>query len=235
MAGTTRVEAVLLDALGTLVALEPPAPRLKRALEARFDVSVSERDAEQAIAAEISYYRGHLDDGRDAESLAALRWRCAEAMHEALPSAARASVPPGDALVDALLESLEFSVFDDVWPALEELRERRVRLVVVSNWDVSLNGVLERLGLAPRLDGIVTSARAGTRKPASAIFALALGLAGSGPARALHVGDSVAEDIEGARAAGIEPVLVRRDGGSGPPGIRTIGSLVELAPLVDSG
>ncbi len=228
------MDAILLDALGTLVALEPPAPRLRRALAARFGVSVSEREAERAIAAEIAYYRGHLGDGRDAATLAALRRRCAEALREGLPAAARVVLGDTEALVEALLASLEFSVFDDVWPTLAALRKRGVKLVVVSNWDVSLVDVLGRLGLAPLLDGVLTSAAAGARKPAPAIFEQGLELAGAPPARALHAGDSVAEDVEGARAAGVEPVLVRRDGAPGPPGVVTIATLAELEPLVAS-
>ncbi len=216
------------------MALEPPAPRLRRALSARFGVSVSEREAERAIAAEIAYYRGHLDDGRDAATLAALRRRCAEVLRDALPAAARGLLGETESLVEALLASLEFSVFNDVRPALESLRRRDVRLVVVSNWDVSLVEVLGRLGLAPLLDGVVTSAAAGARKPARAIFEQGLELAGVQPARALHAGDSVAEDVEGARAAGVEPVLVRRDGAPGPPGVRTIATLAEFEPLLSS-
>jgi len=209
-------DAILLDALGTLVALEPPAPHLVRELRERFALELPIADAERAIAAEISYYRAHLDEGRDAASLAALRRRCAKALQTELPKAL-----DGDALTEALLASLRFAAFPDVRPALASLRANGTRLVVVSNWDVSLHEVLARLELAPLLDGIVTSAEVGARKPAPEIFKRA------GRAR-FHVGDSLEEDVEGARAAGIEPVLIRRDGSLGPPGVRTIASLAEL-------
>ncbi len=225
-------EALLLDALGTLVALEPPAPRLRRALSNGFGVSVSERDAERAIGAEIAYYRSHLDEGRDEATLAELRRACAQAMGAALPSEAREPLEPA-ALVSALLESLEFSVFEDVRPALREFRDRGLRLVVVSNWDVSLGDVLRRLDLTPLLDGVVTSAAAGARKPAAAIFTRALRLVRTPPGRAAHIGDSLVEDVEGARAAGIEAILLRRDGSAGPPGVRTISSLAELAAAIE--
>jgi putative hydrolase of the HAD superfamily len=101
-------------------------------------------------------------------------------------------------------------------------------VVVVSNWDVSLADVLARLGLAPMLDGLLTSAEAGARKPSPAIFEQALRIAGASPEHSVHVGDSIEEDIDGARRAGIEPILIRRDGTRGPPGVRTIASLAEL-------
>ena len=78
----------------------------------------------------------------------------------------------------------------------------------------------------------MTSAETGQRKPAPGIFSRALALAGASGPSALHVGDSPEEDVEGARAAGIEPVLIRRTGGFGEsglvPGTLVIESLSEL-------
>ena len=219
--------AILFDALGTLVALEPPAPRLRSELARRFGLEVSEHQAERAILAEIAYYRAHFDDGRDPASLRALRRHCADVLRSELPSAGLEIDP----LVDALLASLRFTPFADARPALVGARSRGQRIVVVSNWDVSLHGVLRALELEPLLDGVLTSAQAGVRKPAPAIFEQALAIAGAGPADAIHVGDSLDEDVAGARAAGIEPVLVRRDGGPEPSGVRTISSLDDLAGL----
>jgi putative hydrolase of the HAD superfamily len=223
------VRAILLDALGTLVRLEPPAPALRDELRSRFDVEVDEGEAASAIGAEIAYYRAHLDEGRDAASLADLRRRCAERLREALPAAARTRLGDLDALTDALLASLRFTPYADAPGALKTLKQEGLALVVVSNWDVSLHSVLDRLGLAAALDAILTSAEAGARKPAPEIFRRALALAGVAAGEALHVGDSVEEDVAGARSAGIEPVLLRRDGASSEAlGVRTISSLAEL-------
>lgn len=220
--------AVLLDALGTLIELTPPAPRLSDELAKRFGVAVTVAEAEVAIAAEIGYYRSHLNEGRDPGSLVELRRRCAEVLRDALPSRARARLPEGAPMLEALLGSLHFEPFPDALVALPRLRDAGARLVVVSNWDVSLHDLLERVGLASALDGIVTSAEAGARKPDAAIFERALRLAGVPASDALHVGDTVAEDVIGARGAGIDPVLLLRGGGSGPEGVRTISSLAQL-------
>jgi putative hydrolase of the HAD superfamily len=217
---------ILLDALGTLLALEPPAPRLRTELAERFGLAVSEEQAARAIAAEITYYRAHLDEGRDAAGLADLRRRCAEVVRSALPQ--EAADVGLDAVLETLLASLRFTAFADVRPALDAARNRGQRLVVVSNWDVSLHDRLRELGLEPLFDAVLTSAEAGTRKPAPAIFAQALALVGAAPSAALHVGDSLEEDVAGARAAGVRPVLVRRHGGEPVPGVRTISSLAEL-------
>src|SRR5436305_266108 len=92
--------------------------------------------------------------------------------------------------------------------------------------------LLDALGtlveLEPLLDGILTSAEAGVRKPAGAIFEYALQIAGVGARDAVHVGDSLEEDIAGARNAGVSPVLIRRDGVPGPPDVTAIAVLSEL-------
>ncbi len=223
-----RPRALLLDAMGTLIRLRAPAPALRGELAARFGVSVSEEQAGLALAAEIAYYREHLQDGRDEPSLRALRGRCAEVLRAALPgSAALAAIDP-DALTDALLASLRFGAFDDALPALRAARQRGLRLVVASNWDVSLPEVLGRVGLLDRLDGVVTSAEVGARKPDPRVFVEALRRAGVAAGDALHVGDSPLEDVAGARAAGVTPILLARASRPGPAGVQTIASLAEL-------
>lgn len=221
---------MLLDALGTLVALEPPAPRLRARLAAE-GVQVDEATAGRAFAAEIAFYRRNLHLGRDHASLAVLRRRCAQAMAAELPEAARGlSVP---VLVRVMLDALEFTPFPDAVPALEELRRRGLRVVVVSNWDCSLHEMLATTGLRPHVAGAVASAQLGTAKPDGAPFRHALAMAGVTAASAMHVGDSVEADVEGARRAGITPVLIDRDAeGPVPPATPVIRSLAELPGLV---
>jgi putative hydrolase of the HAD superfamily len=221
---------ILLDALGTLLELKPPAPALRAELANRFRITVTEEQAHAALAAEIAYYRAHLDEGRDADSLATLRNRCAGVLREALPPTEQLAAVDERDLTAALLASVRFRPFDDVVPALEAMKAAGRRLVVVSNWDVSLHVVLDRLGLTRYLDGIITSAEAGARKPAPGIFAKALTIARANPQDAIHIGDSLDEDVAGARAAGIEPVLIRRNGHPGPSGVRTIASLNVFEP-----
>jgi HAD superfamily hydrolase (TIGR01549 family) len=218
--------ALLIDGMGTLVSLAAPAPALVEVLERRFGVAVSEAEARHALGAEIAFYRAHMDRGRDADSLMGLRRRCAHVLFGALEHEALAHVDD-DARTAALLEALRFEPYDDARAALVRAREHRARVIVVSNWDVSLLEVLERVGLAPLVDGVVTSAAVGARKPEAAIFAHALALAGVAAGHARHVGDSLSEDVAGARACGIRPLLLRRDG-SREPGVETIGGLAEL-------
>jgi putative hydrolase of the HAD superfamily len=216
-----RIEAVLLDSFGTLVAMEPPAPRLARALQ------VPLADAERAFGAEIDYYVEHHVAGRDAGSLSELRDRCAEVIRSSL---GLGSVPLAE-VRHAMLDSIRFHAYPDAAAALREVRARGVKLVVASNWDCSLPEVLERAGLAPLVDGVVSSAMAGAAKPDSALFEAALRTAGVAAERALHVGDSLSKDVEGARAAGIAAVLLDR-GRARPEVEPRIESLAELPGLI---
>ena len=227
------IDALLLDAHGTLLELEPPVPALRGMLEQRFGVRLTADQAERAIAAEISYYRAHLGEGRDAGSIAALRGRCAAELRRALAAERVLDSVGADELTEALLASLVFRPYPDVMPALQRLRARHpLRIVVASNWDASLPDTLQAVGLRPLLDGVVTSAEVGAPKPAAALFRRALELAGEvPPERAMHVGDSLEEDVAGAGAAGIRAVLVARHGRRVPPGVRAVRSLEQLLEL----
>ena len=211
----------------TLVELEPPAPRLRARLLELSGVDVGEEAAAAGFAAEIRYYLANHMRGRDEATLEALRDDCAAVLQDALgfPALGRAVVR------QAMLDSLAFRVFPDVPPALRALRARGVRLVVVSNWDWSLPEWLERAGLSKLVDGVVSSAVVGAAKPSPRIFRVALELAGAAPDEALHVGDSPARDVDGARAAGVRGVLIARGGGA-PEGVEAIRSLGELPSLI---
>jgi putative hydrolase of the HAD superfamily len=220
------VRAVLLDALGTLVELQPPAPRLQRLLrESGFEVS--EEQAAAGFMAEIAYYLDHHLDGSDRERLERLRDRCAEEMRRALdlPGLDHATARR------AMLGALEFTPYPDVLPALAELRDRGVARVVASNWDCSLPDWLGPAGIMELVDGVVTSAEVGAGKPDARVFERALGVAGVAAGEALHVGDKVDNDVEGATAAGVRAVLIQREG-EPPRGVESVRSLLELPALL---
>jgi putative hydrolase of the HAD superfamily len=193
----TELKAVLLDGMGTLLWLKPPAPRLAEAL------GVEPATAERAFRAEVAYYLEHQLEAFDTPGLAALRRRCAEII------AAETGSEPERAL-EALMSALVFEPFEDAAPVLRELGARGLRLVVVSNWDCGLPEVLETIGLLDLVDAVITSAAVGASKPDPRIFKAALAAAGCGAAEALHIGDSVEADFEGARAAGIRALHLDR-------------------------
>ncbi|TVP79433.1 HAD-IA family hydrolase [Thioalkalivibrio sp.] len=137
-----------------------------------------------------------------------------------------------------------YAVFADpsVWETypeaagvLEDLRRRGLRLAIVSNFDARLLPVCEGLGLTAAVDAIVIAAEVGVAKPGAGIFHAAVQRFGLSPSAALHVGDSLSEDAEGALSAGLLAVHLQRDGddGSGalPPGVKVIRDLRELPAM----
>lgn len=196
--------------------------------------------AREAMLAEMAYYRAEHHRASSPEGLAELRRGAAGVVLAHLgPAAAAARIEDVEA---ALLAAVRFVAYPDVVPALQELRAAGCRLVVLSNWDVSLHAVLEQTGLAPLVDAALSSAEAGVAKPDPAIFAQALALAGGRAGDAVMVGDSVDTDVAGALAAGIEAVLVTRGSGGGltsvgaghpaPAGVPTLADLSGLPGLV---
>lgn len=224
-----RPRVVLLDAMGTLLALRPPGPLLAARLAAA-GVPIDRRQAERAFRVEIDYYREHHLEGFDRASVAALRHRCAAAMHAALPARTRERIAV-ESLREAMLAALRFEPAPHAIETLRALRAMDMRLIVLSNWDVSLEEALAQTRLRPELDGLVTSAGFGAAKPDPAIFEHALEIAGATPQEAIHVGDSPQLDVAGAQSAAIQPVLL---GAASTPGVPAIASLAELPGLIEA-
>jgi putative hydrolase of the HAD superfamily len=132
-------------------------------------------------------------------------------------------------LGEAFRDPRAWRVYPDAVPALERLRDAGARLAVVSNWDSRLPALLARLGLADYFDAVIVSHLAGVEKPSPAIFRKALAELGADAGAALHVGDLPDLDVAGARAAGIDAVLVDRR--NRHPGHRD--RIADLAPVPD--
>jgi putative hydrolase of the HAD superfamily len=186
-----ELDAVTLDAYGTLLELDDHIDRLKGALSA-VGVDARQADVERAFGIEVAYYAEHKCGAGDDEALAALRRRCARVFTEALGIELDFAGAFGDAI--------RFRPLPRVLEALAGLRGRGLALGVVSNWDCGLARVLERTGIA--VDVVVTCAGAGAAKPQPEIFWRALAELGVSPERTLHVGDDGADE-QGAAAAGL--------------------------------
>jgi putative hydrolase of the HAD superfamily len=123
-----------------------------------------------------------------------------------------------------------WELFPEVPGVLRELRRRGHRLAIVSNFDARLLPVCEGLGLRNRVDAIVYAAEAGAAKPDAGIFAWTLRRLEVDAPAALHVGDSLDEDVAGARAAGLDALWVHREsnGRRPPAGVAAIPDLRSL-------
>ncbi|HEY49023.1 MAG TPA: HAD-IA family hydrolase [Dehalococcoidia bacterium] len=103
-------------------------------------------------------------------------------------------------------------LFDDVLPTLEMVKARGIVLGLVSNLSRRLDSYCDELGLTLYIDFTLTSSEVDAEKPHTPIFLTALERAGVSATEAIHVGDQYYADVIGARAAGIKPLLLDRDG-----------------------
>jgi len=126
-------------------------------------------------------------------------------------------------------------VAPDTVAALDRLRAARLKLGVVSNSDGRVLGALQAAGLTDYFDVVVDSALVGVEKPNPAIFRPALEALGVSPAEAVYVGDLYEVDVVGARAAGLEAVLLVSDGDRESAPCRAVASLSALADLLLQG
>ncbi len=220
-----HVQAVLFDAYGTLLWLDDPVAAIGRALD-RAGTPNPPAAVGAAFQAEVAYYQAHQDEGHDRASLARLRRRCAQLLVDRLPN------PPDVEVADDILaRELPYVADPEATAVLRSLRERGVRLGVVSNWDCGLDAILHDLGLLALVDVVAASAVVGARKPDPAIFLRVLDALGVAPERAVHCGDRVDIDGTGARAAGVRPVMLSRDGVP-IDGETTVASLAGLVALL---
>jgi putative hydrolase of the HAD superfamily len=135
-----------------------------------------------------------------------------------------------------------FQVFEDpgswrLYPetaaTLARLKEQGLELGIISNFDSRLFSVMRGLGIAQAFDTVTISSLAQAAKPAPKIFQLALDKHAVDPEEALHIGDSLRDDVEGATRAGLHAVLLDREGRHQSSGVRTIRTLDELVSLLD--
>ncbi len=125
--------------------------------------------------------------------------------------------------------------FDDVLPALDLLKQQGFTLGLISNMNVPGNELAENMGLTPCLDLAVTSGEVGVEKPHPPIFHEALRRAGVDAMDAVHVGDQLSSDVDGARNVGIQPVLLDRDRNhTGYRDCPRIETLMELPGMLNS-
>ena len=104
------------------------------------------------------------------------------------------------------------ALFDDTIPALNACRQMGLTVGLISNMNQSGDELADSMGLLPYIDLSITSHEVGAEKPNQLIFERALERAGARPERAVHVGDQITSDIAGAVNAGINAVLLDRDG-----------------------
>ncbi|HEV1997925.1 MAG TPA: HAD-IA family hydrolase, partial [Candidatus Dormibacteraeota bacterium] len=140
--------------------------------------------------------------------------------------------PLTEAIYTTAWSAESWQAFPDAIPALAALREMGIRLAIVSNFVDTLPELCVRSGIDGYFDVVVASVDVGAMKPDPRIWGVALRRLGVQPEDAWHIGDNYWADVMGARAAGLTPVLVDREGLVPNPDCARVGGLEELVALV---
>jgi putative hydrolase of the HAD superfamily len=209
------IRAVFFDLYFTLVRYDPPQEELEaNALnELGIDADPDVFNRPMAVANEFIYQEiaRHPLSKRSREETIALY---AEFQRIVLKEA---GIEPEEKLVLAMLAKMQqfktkLVLFDDVIPALKDLKSRGLILGLISNVERDLTTTIDDLGLPSWLDIVVTSLDAGFSKPQPEIFEEAMGRAAVQPSQAVYVGDQYQIDCVGAQSAGMKGILLDRGG-----------------------
>lgn len=214
------VKAITFDVGGTLIEPWPSVGHVYSAVASEFGFNGVDPAALNRQFARAWKARGAFDYSRAA-------WR--ELVNQTF--AGLGPQVPSSACFEAIYQRFAraqaWHVFDDVRPALAQLKQLGFRLGIISNWDERLGPLLSELQLASWFEVIVVSHQVGRAKPAPGIFSQAATRLGLRPETILHVGDSQTEDLDGATGAGFQARWLARTGSVAPA--RALASLAQVA------
>ncbi len=222
-----RYDRVILDVGGTLIGLHDYAPWQQFLAQA--SLPASDEDARRfhhELLVNIATER-HRAQGKGAHPAELDSW---------WRSIFAKTLPGRDDLVEEILHWLYVGrfdrPFDDTMPALQALEGIGMPMAVISNFGPHLRELLARLGLLRFFDLVIVSAEVGVAKPDPRIFDLLVEKVGGPRQRLLYVGDHIGDDIEGARGAGLDAVLIDRRSREPEALCPRISSLLELKDYV---
>ena len=206
MGQARRIQAVLFDAVGTLILLREPVGATYARVARDHGVRLPAARLGDAFARVLASAPPNVHTGAEAAERERGWWRAR--VRETFRAAdGRARFDDFEACFAALWRHYAGAEAWRLAPGaregLDALAARGLSLGVLSNFDQRLHGILHELGLDACFDSVVLPADAGAAKPDRAIFAAALDALGVPAARALYVGDRADEDVAGATAAGL--------------------------------
>jgi putative hydrolase of the HAD superfamily len=207
------LQALFLDAAGTLIEPAEPVAEVYARTAAAFGQSVEPAEVKRWFGAVFAGIGDpEYDAHPDGDAAERAWWRQVvgtvfeKTLGESLPKEFLS--PCFEALFAHYADPVAWRVFPEVPGVLADARSAGLRLAVVSNFDLRLHGILAGHGL--HFDEVITSADACARKPDPANFHMAFERLGVQSHEVLHAGDSPVADVKGAAAVGIDAFLVER-------------------------
>jgi putative hydrolase of the HAD superfamily len=228
------MRVVFFDAAGTLLRVKGSVGQVYLEHDRKYGVTVSEDALEQAFRRAFADAPplAFLSDPREIKTCERLWWF--DVVHNVFYRTGMFEDFDKyfDEVFSYFASSEAWELYPETLPTLEALNERGLELGIVSNFDSRLYEILLGLGIDRFFESVTLSSFAGAAKPSLQIFKRALAKHGVSPGDALHIGDSLREDVQGASAAGIKAVLLHRQE-EAVAGVETIRNLTEVISLVD--
>ena len=228
-------KVVFFDIGGTLLYADPSVPEVFANVARRLGHNITVRDGEPCMADVDAYYQDeYLRDGDFwcVHERAVQIWLDMYTMMADYCGITDGVAKLTKAVYDDYLLPENWSMFPDTEACLKGLKRRGFRLGVISNWDATLENLIRSMGLLPYFDEVIASATVGCRKPHHAIFDIACERMGIHPSEAVHVGDLLEADGEGASKAGLRPVIIDRKSVLADSPFERIGLLTDLVSLL---
>jgi len=210
------IKAIFFDWFNTLAHFEPPRHQLYSQVFREFGIELPPEKVRRGISLADQYYFEENAKSPVAARSPEEQLRLYLCYPNTILSEAGVEAPKDLPLkvmkrVAEQFKGVNFALFDDVLSTLKTLKQRNFILGLLTNLDSNMEPICRKLGLAPYLGFVVTSKEAGADKPNPPIFLAALDKAGVNASEAIHVGDQYKLDVLGARAVGINPILIDRD------------------------
>jgi putative hydrolase of the HAD superfamily len=210
-------KVIFLDAVGTLFGVRGSVGEVYGAIAQKFGVTVPAKTLNEAFLQAFAASEPPVFPGADLEEIPQCEfewWRVI-----ALRTFQKVGVLDQfgdfteffDELYNHFATAEPWFIYPDVLPALEGWRRIGIEMGVLSNFDSRLYLVLKALKLGEFFTSVTISTETGFAKPDPRIFAAALQKHDCNPQDAWHIGDSVKEDYQGAKAVGMRAILVQRN------------------------
>jgi putative hydrolase of the HAD superfamily len=230
------IKAVFFDLYHTLIGYDPPREEGVASTLARMGFDIPSKTLRRPLVTADEYFyretgKKPLKDRNEEETVSLWSEYQSVVLREA-------GISPTPEIIENILTDMKSAkydlvLFDDVLPALNALKDRKLFLGLISNADRDISPLLEKLGILSLLKTHLTSQEAGMAKPQKGIFQKAAERIGVSVKEALYVGDQWVVDVQGARGAGMQALLLDRGSYFGEiPESEKITTLKEIADRI---
>ena len=209
------IKAVFFDLYQTLICYDPPREEMQAEVLKEFGIQIEAAKLAHPIVSADEFF--HQEHARQSISKRSDQERIALWGSYQQIVLTEAGIKPTEELIGHVLkrmQQIKFQqvLYDDVLPAITQLKEKGYIIGLISNVDNDISQLLDKVGLSPLLEVVVTSIEAGYCKPQPEIFQAAAAKAGVKPEEAAYIGDQYRIDVMGAKEAGMLGILLDRGG-----------------------